>query len=113
MSRKAIVAALDATEIPSAHVAWPVNSAPPLPWMTFKLDEDSKLNADGERWADFGRWVVELYQKAADPEIEGKVESAITQAFGDYDKTEIWVDSEDCLKTSYRFTVIERNDSNG
>lgn len=113
MSRKAITAVLDATEIPSAHMAWPVNAAPPLPWMVFRLDEDGKLNADNARWASHGRWVVELYQKHADSEIEGKVESAISEAFGDYDKTEIWVDSEDCLMTSYRFTVIERNDSNG
>lgn len=113
MSRKAIVAALDATGVPSAHVAWPVNAAPPLPWMVFSLDEDSKLNADNGRWASHGRWVVELYQKFVDPDVEAKVENAITEAFGDFDKTETWVDSEDCHMTIYRFTVIERNDSYG
>ena len=110
MSRKAIVAALDAIGVPCAHVAWPVNAAPPLPWAVFRLEDDAKLNADGTRWATLGRWVVELYQRASDPELESKVENAITQAFGDYDKFEIWVDSEDCLMTSYRFTVIERNE---
>lgn len=113
MSRKAVCAALDSTEVSSAHMAWPVNAAPPLPWITFYLDEDNALDADNGRWASHGRWVVELYQKAADSEVEGRVESAITEAFGDFRKTETWVDSEDCLKTSYRFTVIERNDSYG
>ena len=106
-------AALKATGVPSTHMAWPVNSAPPLPWAVFYLDDDLKLNADNRRWASRGTCVVELYQKAADPALEGKVESAINEAFGDYDKTETWVDSEDCLMTIYRFTVIERIDENG
>lgn len=94
-------------------MAWPDNAAPPLPWMVFYLDDDLKLDADNRRWVSHGTWVVELYQKHADSEVEGKVESAITEAFGDYDKTETWVDAEDCLMTIYRFTVIERNDSYG
>lgn len=106
-------AALNATGVPSTHMAWPVNSAPPLPWAVFYLDDDLKLNADNVRWVSRGVWVVELYQKAVDQEIEARVESAINEAFGDFDKTETWVDSEDCHMTIYRFTVIERNDSYG
>lgn len=109
MSRKQVAAALKASGIPFAHMAWPVNQAPDLPWCVFYLDEDSRLDADNGRWASCGTWAVELYQKAADSAVEKAVEDAVTTAFGDYYKSETWVDSEDCLMTSYRFTVIERS----
>lgn len=110
MSRKKVCAVLDAAGVQNAHMAYPVNSAPPLPWAVFYLDDDMKLNADNRRWASHGTWVVELMEKSADPELEERVENAISEAFGDYDKTETWVDLEDCLMTIYRFTVIERNE---
>lgn len=113
MSRKAVTAMLETTGIPFAHMAWPVNAAPPLPWSVFYLDDDRKLNADNRRWASAGTWTVELYQRSASSETEGKVERAISEAFGDYTKQEAWVDEEDCLMTAYSFTVIERNESNG
>ena len=110
MSRKRVASALEATGVPFAHLRWPLNQAPDLPWCVFYLDEDNVFNADDRRWITRGRWVVELYQRAADSAIEKQVEDAITQAFGDYRKTETWVDTEDCLMTTYRFTVIERNE---
>lgn len=113
MSRKDVNAVLESTGLPAAHMAWPVGSAPDLPWAVFYLEEDRKLNADNRRWATYGTWAVELYQRAADPEIEGKVEDALSEAFGDYSKEETWVESENCLMTVYRFTVIERNEQNG
>lgn len=113
MSRKQVAAALKASGIPFAHMAWPVNQAPDLPWCVFYLDEDSRLHADNRRWASYGSWIVELYQKAADSAVEEAVEDAVATAFGDYSKSETWVDSEDCLMTSYRFTVIERSQENG
>lgn len=101
---------LETAGIPFAHMTWPVNQAPDLPWCVFYLDEDYAFNADGKRFITYGYWTVELYQKAADSAIEKQVEDAITQAFGDYRKSETWVDEEDCLMTSYAFTVIERNE---
>lgn len=110
MSRKQVAAMLEATGLPYAHMTWPVNQAPDLPWCVFYLDEDVSFNADNKRFMTHGYWTVELYQRAADSAIEKQVEDAITQAFGDYRKTETWVDSEDCLMTAYGFTVIERNE---
>ena len=110
MSRKQVAAALEATGLPFAHMTWPANQAPDLPWCVFYLDEDDALNADNKRLLTIGHWTVELYQKAADSAVEKQVEDAIAQAFGDYRKSETWVDSEDCLMTAYGFTVIERNE---
>lgn len=113
MSRASVYKVLETTGIPVVHMAWPVGSAPALPWIAYRLDEDRKLNADNMRWETHAIWCAELYQSEADTELEVTVERVISDAFGDYDKEEVWVESEGCLMTSYTFTEIERIDSNG
>lgn len=109
MGAQAVVAAVRSAGLPVARLAWPLGSAPPLPWCVFRLDEDAKLDADGGRWASFPRWAVELYREPSDAESEGKVESALAAAFGDYRKTESWVESQGCAMSTYTFTDFERN----
>lgn len=109
MSAEAVVAAVSGAGVPIARLAWPLGSAPPLPWCVFRLDDDAKLDADGGRWASYPRWAVELYLDPSDGETEGRVEAAIAAAFGDYRKTETWVGSEGCAMATYTFTDFERN----
>jgi hypothetical protein len=106
MSAKDVVAAVKAAGLPVAHVAWPVGSAPALPWCVYLIDEDGKLSADDSRWCSLTRWSVELYSKQGDEESAPKLEAALTAAFGDYSKEETWVESESCVMTSYLFTEI-------
>lgn len=102
------MSAIRGAGVPISHLAWPLDAAPPLPWCVYRLDEDAKLSADGGRHASFPRYAVELYQEASDEGTEAKVEAAIAAAFGDYDKTEAWVEGESCVMTTYAFTDFER-----
>ncbi|WP_288070772.1 hypothetical protein [Adlercreutzia caecimuris] len=106
MSREEIVSMLDGLGIPAVHAAWRQGSAPHLPWAVLLMEEDAHLTADGRRWASFPRMRVELYQESSDSELEGSLEAALAGRYGDYEKTEAWVDSEDCLMCSYEFTDI-------
>lgn len=108
MSAEAVVSAVRGAGLPIARLAWPLGSAPELPWCVFRLDEDAKLNADGARWASYPRWAVELYQRSSDAGTERKLEEAISASFGDYDKREAWVEGESCFMTTYTFTDFER-----
>ena len=106
MSGENVASIVMSAGFPVAHVAWPVGSAPALPWCVYLLDEDDKLSADDSRWCSLTRWIVELYTKQDDEESCAKLEGALSAAFGDYEKNETWVESESCVMTSYRFTEI-------
>lgn len=108
MSRETVVATVESCGIECAYAAFPVGTAPPLPWAVFTTSDDDPLMADGERWCGVTRWEVELYQEQSDAELERSLERAIEEAFGPWKKRETWVDSEDCLMTAYTFTDIER-----
>lgn len=99
---------LDEIGIPCVHMAWRQGSAPDLPWAVFYLDDDAHMCADNRRWESHPRWCVELYQFASDALLEEALEEALIGHYGDYYKTEAWVDEEDCLMTSYVFTDLER-----
>ena len=94
-------------------MAWPEGSAPSLPWCVYLMEEDAKLSADDRRWASLTRWRVELYHKQADAESEKKLEAALAAAFGGFDKSETWVESEGCMLTAYVFTEIEKEAIDG
>lgn len=107
MSRADVVAAVRAAGIPVVHMAWPKGSAPRLPWAAYYLDDQDGMYADDEVWAAVERWVVELYEREPDEDLEALLESSISEAFGPFDKSETWVESEGCTQTTYRFTQTE------
>lgn len=106
MSAKDVVSAVRSAGLPIAHVAWPVGSAPALPWCVYLVDEDNSLSADDTRYCALTRWRVELYTKQGDDSSAPALDKALIEAFGDYYKEETWVESEACVLTSYEFTEI-------
>lgn len=106
MSNKDVVKAVKEAGLPVAHLCFPTGSAPALPWCVYMLEEDTKLNADNIRWFANPRWRVELYHLQNDEECVEKLETALTNSFGDYYKEEDWLEDEACIVTAYEFTEI-------
>lgn len=109
MSKKDVVSAIKTAGLPVAHMAWTKGAAPELPFCVYLLDNDNKLNADNKRWYAYPRWRVELYHKQNDTESEEKLQEQLTEAFGDFDKVETWLDSEACVCTAFEFNEIGEN----
>lgn len=103
MSEKEVVAAVRAAGLPVAHIAWPKDSAPKLPFCVFYIYGDAVVFADNSRYADHYQWCVELYQRQNDSESEKKLEAELKSAFGTFKKSEAWVESEGCMQTTYVF----------
>ncbi len=93
--------------LPCAHMAWREGQAPQLPWAVYYLDDQSGFNADNTTYVGKHRWCVELYQKAMDLELQEELEAAILAAFSPFEKYESWVESENCLMTTYYFTELK------
>lgn len=106
MSKADVKRMLKSCGIPCIHMAWPENSAPELPWAVFYLEEEWGFDADDTRFAKASDWCVELYQRTSDEGLETRLEQAIQDSFGTYDKTEAWLDSENAIATTYTFRQI-------
>ncbi len=107
MSHVDVKSCVESAGLPCVHMAWPVGSAPDLPWCAFYVDEGDGFYADGLNYAGRTSWVVELYQRSRDASIESALESALSERFGPFRKTEAWVASEGCVQTSYYFTQVD------
>lgn len=104
MSKEDVFAVATDAGMPAVHMAWPIGSAPALPWAAFHVSSQSGMNADNTLYAPSTRWAFELYQKTSDGELEARVEQSILGRFGPFSKTESWVEDENCLMTTYYFT---------
>lgn len=113
MSRKTVKQAITAANLPSAHMAFPEGSAPDLPWCCFGLDSLSGFDADNTVFAKTKHWWIELYQRTSDETVESALETQIQNTFGPFNKTEVWIDSESVIQTTYTFTEIEKENNNG
>lgn len=107
MSATDVVSAVRSAGLQVAHMAWPENSAPALPWCVYYVYEDEPQFADDKRYANHWKWCVELYQRQDDGVTEEKLDAAIADAFGPYTKSEEWVESEGCIQTIYLFDQIQ------
>ena len=103
MSREKIFEALKTSGLPVAHCAFPVGKAPKLPWVVFRIDDDTTFFADNKRYEVQYTWRVDLLEKFADEQTEKKVEDAISTLTKTYTKDETWSNSEGCLMTIFTF----------
>ncbi len=107
MSGKTVYATISPI-MPCAHMAFPIGSAPDLPWCVYYLDEMDGFAADNRLLAKRNNWVVEHYWKDYDEEKESALESAIESSFGAFTKSEVWVEDENCVQSTYYFAEIEK-----
>lgn len=107
MSAVDVVAACEAVGLPCACMAWPVGSAPPLPWCVWRLEYTDGFDADDLVYARTDRIVLELYERSMDASLEAALEASISATFGPYSKSQSWVYDEGCVLTSYGFTDIQ------
>lgn len=98
-----IKAILKTTGLPVVYNAWPENAAPPLPYLCYLSPGTDNFAADGKTYHVINQINIELYTKFKDPELEGKVEEALSSVF--WDKTETWIESERCFQVLYEIEV--------
>lgn len=107
MTPSKVVSTVKSCGIECAHLAFPEGSAPALPWAVYYLDYTDNLHADNSTWDSKPYWIVELYEKTKDVDLELSIAQAIEEAFmSPPSMEETWIESENCRMTTYRFTEI-------
>lgn len=105
MSHADVYSAVSAV-VPTSHVEWPNDSAPPLPWALY-YGEEIPVSADNSEVAVRRRWTVELYEKRRDRKVEGAVASALRERFGPVRRNESYVENDNMLMVVFTFSQIE------
>lgn len=103
-SRQAVYEALKTSGLPVTWDAWPVNHAPPLPWIAFAYRRDGEVYADNDNYAELTKFKAQLYYREYDPAIHQAFLDAISKIgpYRMYD--DIYVESERCYMAEYDFT---------
>ena len=90
---------------PTAKIAWPIGSAPDLPWIVY-TPEPGFVYADNENYERTCASTVSLYEANPDNELEGRVE-AVLSGFSPYSRgvtTHLY--SENCYVTEFTLDTI-------
>ena len=96
---------LEETGLPVTYDFWPVGAAPELPWICYRTTGSSNLFADGTVYLAISGADVDLYVRRKDPASEALVEAALDGAGLPWEKTETFVQSEDCYQIKYQIEV--------
>lgn len=108
MSR--IVAAIKPLKVPYTAYVWPEEDGrtrvPNLPHIVFYESGETVQFADGRRYEAFTEYSLELWEKAPDRDLRLRLELALEGAFGPFGKDTHRDRKEQCVVTTYDFTVI-------
>ncbi len=106
MTQAELYAALAATGLPVVYGHWPVKPGPPSPpYITYRFSASDDFIADNHNYAAFKEFDVELYAKLPDAASEALIETVFTTNRIPYEKTELWIESEELYMTLYQITI--------
>lgn len=103
MSLEEVAQMLRGTGLPVAYRAFPVGEAPPLPYICYLCTTSNNFDADDQVYLPVERIDIELYTKEKDPDLEEKLESALSSLC--WEKAEEHLDDERCYEIVYEIEV--------
>ena len=98
-----VVKALKETGLPVTYRFFPENEAPSLPYICYLIQGSNNFPADGQVYFSVKRIQIELYTKHKQPDIEDKVDAALSPYF--WEKSEEYIDNEQCYQILYELEV--------
>ena len=106
MTTTQIAALIASIGLPFAYDHFPEKSAPDLPFICFRYDQQDNFNADNTTRQKIVSLSVELYTANKDITSENAVEAVLVANDMPYTKTETYIDSEKLYLNLYETEVI-------
>ena len=85
--------------------AWPVGEAPELPFICYLETSTDNFKADGKVYKKIQNVDIELYTAKKEPSTEYLIEDALDGANIAWEKSETWIESENCYEITYEITL--------
>lgn len=93
---------LEGSGLPVAYRMFPEGGSPDLPFVVWYVGSERNFPADGDNYFNIKQITVELYTRLKDTVSESAVEAVLP---GIWDKTEIYLDDENCYQIVYNLEV--------
>lgn len=107
MTYNEIMTMMQETGLPFAYDHFAEGESPEPPFAVFLFPSSSNFGADNKVWQKINQLRIELYTDFKQPNIENAIETVLDQHGLFYDKTEVWIDSENLYEVAYEMEVLQ------
>lgn len=89
--------------LPFAYHHFAEGESPDPPFICYLTPGSDNFAADGKVYYKIDEYHIELYTDRKDPELEDSVEAVLDGHGVFYDKSEVWIESEQLYEVMYSF----------
>ena len=102
---EAITAILEQIGLPFAYDHFAEGESPDPPFICYLIPNSDNFSADGRVYYKINEIHIELYTDCKDLSAEQKVEAVLDEYDVFYDKSEVWIESENLYEVLYTFEM--------
>ena len=102
MTHQEVMEMLTEMNIPFAYDHFVEGESPEPPFLVFLYPSSDHFAADGKVYFKVNRLNIELYTDKKDVELEETVEAVLDRHGIFYDKSEVWIESENLYEVLYQ-----------
>ena len=100
-----IAAVLEKIGLPFAYDHFAEGESPNPPFICYLIPNSDNFSADGRVYYKINEIHIELYTDCKDLSAEQKVEAVLDEHGIFYEKTEVWIESENLYEVLYTFEM--------
>ena len=100
-----ITAILEQIGLPFAYDHFAEGESPDPPFICYLIPNSDNFSADGKVYYKINEIHIELYTDCKDLSAEQKVEAVLDEHGIFYEKTEVWIESENLYEVLYTFEM--------
>ena len=105
MTHQEVLKMMDEIKLPYAYHHFVEGESPDPPFLVFLYPSSDNFAADGMVYFKVNRLNIELYTDLKDVELEETVEAVLDKHGIFYEKSEVWIESENLYEVLYQMEV--------
>ena len=105
MTHQEVLKMMDEMKLPYAYNHFVEGESPDPPFLVFLYPNSDNFAADGMVYFKVNRLNIELYTDLKDVELEEIVEAVLDKHGIFYEKSEVWIESENLYEVLYQMEV--------
>ena len=105
MTHQEVLKMMDEMKLPYAYHHFVEGESPEPPFLVFLYPNSDNFAADGMVYFKVNRLNIELYTDLKDVELEETVEAVLDKYGIFYEKSEVWIESENLYEVLYQMEV--------
>ena len=100
-----LIPIMEAIGLPYAYDHFAKGESPAPPFLCFLRPGSDNFAADGRVYYKINEVHIELYTDEKNPETEDRIEAVLDERGIFYDKSEVWIESEQLYEVLYSFEL--------